>query len=75
MDHPMREVLIKAFIISQFIFCPLIWMLLRKTLNNRINNIPIYERALRLTFKNNQSSFKEFLEKITVNQSSSNRNL
>ena len=32
-----------------------------RTLNNRINNI--HERALRLTYKDNQTSFKELLEK------------
>ena len=32
-----------------------------RILNNRINNI--HERALRLTYKDNQSSFKELLEK------------
>ena len=32
-----------------------------RTLNNSINNI--HERALRLTHKDNQSSFKELLEK------------
>ena len=36
-------------------------MLNSKTLNNRINDI--HERALRLTYKDNQSSFKELLEK------------
>ena len=36
-------------------------MFLGRTLNNRINNI--HERALRLTYKDNQSSFKELLEK------------
>ena len=36
-------------------------MLHSKTLNNRINKI--HERALRLTYKDNQSSFKEHLEK------------
>ena len=34
---------------------------LNVSLNNRINNI--HERALRLTYKDNQSSFKELLEK------------
>ena len=51
----------KAFITSQFSYCPLIWMFHSRTLNNRINNI--HERALRLTYKDNQSSFKELLEK------------
>ena len=51
----------KAFITCQFSYCPLIWMLHSRTLNNRINNI--HERALRLTYKDNKSSFKQFLEK------------
>ena len=37
----------KAFIISQFSYFPLIWMLHSRILNNRINNI--HERALGLT--------------------------
>ena len=46
----------KAFITSHFSYCPLIW-----TLNNRINNI--HDRAVRLTYKENKSSFKNLLEK------------
>ena len=61
MDLPQRKVLMKVFITSQFSYCPLIWMFHRRTLNNRINNI--HERTLRLTYKDNQSSFKELLEK------------
>ena len=80
MALPKRKVLMKAFIKSQFSYCPLIWMLYSRTLNNGINNI--HERALRLTYKDNQSSFKHLLEKdhsVTVHQkkttSSSHRNL
>ena len=62
MDFPKRKVLMKAFITtSQFSYFPLIWMFHSRTLNNRINNI--HERSLRLKYKDNQSSFKEFLEK------------
>ena len=61
MDLPKRKVLTKRFITSPFSYCSLIWMLNSKTLNNRINDI--HERALRLTYKDNQSSFKELLEK------------
>ena len=61
LDLPKRKVLMKAFITSQFSYCPLIWMLHSRTLNNRINNI--HERALRLTYKDNKSSFKQLLEK------------
>ena len=59
----------KAFITSQFRYCPLIWMLYSRTLKNRINNI--HERALRLTYKDDKSSFKQLLEKdhsVTVHQ-------
>ena len=59
----------KAFITSQFSYCPLIWMLHSRTLNNRINNI--HEKALRLTYKDNKSSFKQLLEKnhsVTVHK-------
>ena len=69
MDLPERNVLMKAFITSQFSYCPLIWMLHSRTLNNRINNIQ--ERALRLTDKENKFSFKQLLEKdhpVTVHQ-------
>ena len=61
MDLPKRKVLMKAFIAFQFSYCPLIWMLHCTTFNNRINNI--CKRALRLTYKDNQFSFKELLEK------------
>ena len=40
-----RRTLIKAFIESQFNYCPLIWMLRSRALNNKINHI--HERALR----------------------------
>ena len=61
MDLPKRKILMKAFIISQVSYCPLIWMLHSRAWNNRINNI--HERALRLTYKDNKSSFKLLLEK------------
>ena len=40
MDLPKRKVLIKAFITSQFSYCPLIWMLYSRTFvfNNRISS-------------------------------------
>ena len=38
----------KAFIESQFNYCPLIWMFHSRTMNNKINHIP--ERVLRLVY-------------------------
>ena len=54
----------KAFIVSQFSYCPLIWMLHSKTLNNRINNI--HERALRLAYTDNKLFFKQLLKKTIL---------
>ena len=39
----------KAFIISQFNYCPLVWMFHTKQLNNRINSL--HEKALRVTYQ------------------------
>ena len=58
----------KAFITSQFSYCPLIWMFHSRNLNNKINRI--HERALRLVYQNNLS-FSELLNldnSLTVQQ-------
>ena len=41
-----KRMLFKSFIISQFSYCPIVWMCHGKGLNNKINNI--HERALRI---------------------------
>ena len=46
MDLAKRKSLMKAFITSQFNYCPLIWMFHSRQLNNQINEI--HDRALRL---------------------------
>ena len=51
--------IMKAFIDSQFGYCPLIWMFCSRTLNNRINHL--HERALRLVYKDATLSFEELL--------------
>ena len=55
------KLLMKAFIDSQFNYCPLVWMFHNRNLNNRINKI--HERALRLVYKNPNCSFEELLQK------------
>ena len=50
----------KSFIESQFSYCPLIWMFHSRYLNNKINYI--YERALRLVYKDYNASFQELLD-------------
>ena len=54
------KIIMKAFIESQFGYCPLVWMFHSRTLNNRINRL--HERALRLAYKDRKSSFGELLE-------------
>ena len=62
MDTKKRRVLMKAFITSQFSYCPLVWMFHSRTLNNRINKI--HERALRLAYKNETFlSFDDLLKR------------
>ena len=58
----------KAFITSQFSYCPVIWMFHSSNLNNKINRI--HEQALRLVYQNNLS-FSELLDldnSVTVHQ-------
>ena len=54
-----RRKIMKAFISSQFGYCPLVWMFHSRTLNNRINRI--HERALRIVYKDNDLSFDQLL--------------
>ena len=56
-----RRMVMKAFIESQFNYCPLIWMFHSRTLNNKINRL--HERALRIVYSDYKSSFCELLEK------------
>ena len=56
-----RKLIMNAFISSQFSYCPLIWMCHSRSLNSRINRI--HERALRIVYKDYDSSFESLLEK------------
>ena len=51
----------KAFIESQFNYCPLIWMFHSRGVNNKINHL--HERSLRIVYKDNISSFEDLLKK------------
>ena len=53
--------LMKAFIESQFNYCPIIWMFHSRIMNNKINRI--HKRALRLIYSDHISSFDELLKK------------
>ena len=60
MDLAKRKSLMKAFITSQFNYCPLIWMFHSRQLNNRINRIQ--EKVLRLVYKNDKLTFDDLLK-------------
>ena len=69
MNTNKRRIIMKAFIDSQFGYCPLIWMFHSRALNNKINRIQ--ERSLRLVYDDHYSSFEELLSKdncVTVHE-------
>ena len=61
MNTSKRRIIMNAFITSHFGYCPLVWMFHSRILENRINKI--HERALRIVYNDNESSFGELLKK------------
>ena len=59
MNTEKLRLIMKAFIESQFGYCPLVWMFHSRELNNRINFL--HEKALRLVYKDHTLSFEEML--------------
>ena len=59
----------KAFVMSQFSYCSLVWIFHDRHLNNKINRM--HERALRTAYKDNVSSCENLLlmdNLVTVHQ-------
>ena len=61
MNTVQKRTIMKAFISSQFGYCPLVWMLHSRTINTRINKL--HERSLRIVYGDRHSSFNELLER------------
>ena len=59
MNTDQKRIIMKAFIQSQFGYCPLVWMFCSRTINARINRID--ERSLRIVYNNYVSTFNELL--------------
>ena len=59
MDMEQRRTLMNSFFLSQYSYCPLIWMFHSRNLNNRINKL--HERCLRVVYRDNNSSFEQLL--------------
>ena len=61
-----RRMLMKAFVSSQFSYCPLIWMFHSRKMKLRINSI--HKRALKLVYQNSHDlTFRESLAKNKSN--------
>ena len=56
---------------SQFNYCPLVWMFCSRQSNNLINKI--HERSLRISYKDQKTSYHNLLE--THNELTDQRNL
>ena len=61
MNLDKRKMLLRAFIESQFSYCPLTWMFHSRTLNTKINRL--HEKAWRIVYGDHKSKFDELLEK------------
>ena len=60
MNIAQRRLIMNAFILSHFGYCPLVCMFHSGKLNNRINNI--HECALRIVFRDDDSTFQQLLK-------------
>ena len=61
-DEKKGKILYQTFIMSNFNYCPLIWMFCGKTQNKEIDRV--YKRALRVLLEDYTSSFYELLRKM-----------
>ena len=59
LDTDQQKRIMKAFILSQFNYYPLVWMFCDRTLNNKVDRI--HEWALRITYKDMTSDFDTML--------------
>ena len=69
MNLVQRRSIMKAFICSQFGYCPLVWMFRSRKINNRVNSL--HERALRVVYRDYNATFSELLSKdksVTIHQ-------
>ena len=58
-DQDKRRTLFSSYFLSQFNYCPLIWMNHNESINNRINSL--HERALRLIQVISKNYYREII--------------
>ena len=69
MNFGQRRSIMKAFICSQFGYCPLVWMFHSRKINNRVNSL--HERVVRVVYRDYKATFSELLSKdksVTIHQ-------
>ena len=69
MNLAQRRSIMKAFICSQFGYCPLVWIFHSRKINSRINSL--HERALRVVYRDYKATFSELLstdKSVTIHQ-------
>ena len=69
LNEQKRKMLMKSFVLSQFNYCPIVWMYCKRKTNNLINKI--HERALRIAYNDYESDFESLLKKdssVTIHQ-------
>ena len=59
LDENKRKLLMNSFVISQFNYCPVVWMFCQRQSNHMINRI--HERTLRIAYNDYASSFDNLL--------------
>ena len=60
MDTEKLQHLMRAFVLSHFSYCPLVWIFYDRTTNHRINHA--HERAFRIAYKDHRHDFGYLLE-------------
>ena len=69
MSLAQRRSIMKAFICSQFGYCPLVWIFHSRKINTRINSL--HERVLKVVYRHYNAIFSELLSEdksVTIHQ-------
>ena len=61
MDTEKLRIIMNTFIISQFSYCPLVWMFDDRSVNRKINKF--YEKAPKIKYRDSCSTFEDLLKK------------
>ena len=62
MDRDEIVVMMNMFLMSQFSYCPWIWIFHDRLIHNKV--FKIHERTLRIAYKDSHSCFESRLERI-----------